>query len=137
MTFIEAVKSAYRNYVKFSGRSSRSEYWWYALFYGVIAIVIYLVEGGTTTTTTTVDGMSAAYAAGPVGSIWVLANLLPSIAIGVRRLHDKDRSGWWLLIALVPLVGALVLLYWFVTRGTEGANRFGPDPLGPTGSVFA
>lgn len=136
MTFIESVKSAYRNYVKFSGRASRSEYWWYALFQGVIAIVIAVIEGGTTTVTT-VDGLSAAYAAGPVGSVWALVNLIPSIAIGVRRLHDKDRSGWWLLIIFIPLVGALVLLYWFVTRGSESANRFGPDPLGPTGSIFA
>lgn len=136
MNFIDAVKSAYRNYFKFSGRSSRSEYWWYALFQGVIAIVIALVEGGTTTAATA-DTMSAAYAAGPVGSIWALANLIPSIAVGVRRLHDKDRSGWWLLIAFVPLVGALVLLYWFATRGTEGPNRFGTDPLGPSSSIFA
>lgn len=96
-----------------------------------------LVEGGTTTTTTSVDGMSAAYAAGPVGSIWALANLIPSIAIGVRRLHDTDHSGWWLLIVFIPLVGALVLLYWFVIRGTAGTNRFGSDPLGPSSSVFA
>lgn len=66
----------------------------------------------------------------------MLINPLPGIAVSVRRLHDLDRSGWWLLIALVPLIGAIVLLAWFCSRGIGGANRFGPDPLGSTANVF-
>lgn len=58
-----------------------------------------------------------------------LVTFIPGITVSVRRLHDKDRSGWWLFIALVPLIGVLVLLYWFATRGTLGENRFGPDPV--------
>jgi uncharacterized membrane protein YhaH (DUF805 family) len=59
-----------------------------------------------------------------------LAVLIPSIAVGARRLHDTDRSGWWLLIALIPFIGAIVLLVFFVLPGTQGTNRFGPDPYG-------
>jgi uncharacterized membrane protein YhaH (DUF805 family) len=65
--------------------------------------------------------------------IFSLAVLLPSLAVGVRRLHDLDRSGWWLLLSLIPLIGAIVLIVWFVGRGTPGAHRFGPDPLGLIG----
>jgi uncharacterized membrane protein YhaH (DUF805 family) len=63
--------------------------------------------------------------------LWLaaLTNLLPGISVTVRRLHDTDRSGWWYWIGLIPLVGAILLLIWFCTRGTDGANRFGPDPL--------
>ena len=62
--------------------------------------------------------------------IVTLAMLLPTLAVGVRRLHDTDRSGWWLLIAFIPLVGIIVLIIFFVHKGTTGPNRFGPDPLG-------
>jgi hypothetical protein len=61
--------------------------------------------------------------------------LLPGIAVGVRRLHDVDRSGWWLLLAFIPLVGTIILIVWFCTRGTPGPNRFGPDPLSGIGQI--
>jgi uncharacterized membrane protein YhaH (DUF805 family) len=67
--------------------------------------------------------------------IFSLAVLLPGIAVSVRRLHDLDRSGWWLLLAFVPVVGIIVLLIWFCTKGTDGSNRFGPDPLGGGGQL--
>lgn len=61
--------------------------------------------------------------------VYSVAVLIPSVAVGVRRLHDLDRSGWWLLIMLIPLLGTLLLLIYFCLRGTVGPNRFGPDPL--------
>jgi uncharacterized membrane protein YhaH (DUF805 family) len=68
-------------------------------------------------------------------SLFGLATILPGIAVAARRLHDVDRSGWWLLLNFIPLIGWIVLLVWFCTRGTEGPNRFGPDPMGSVGQV--
>ena len=128
MNFVEAVKSGYQNYVNFSGRSQRSAFWWWVLFQVVVSIVIGAVEGGGSSTMN--DGMmSASYNAGPIGIIWSLANLLPGIAISVRRMHDIDKSGWWVLIDLIPLVGFIIYLVWACQKGTTGDNRFGADPL--------
>lgn len=125
MNMIEAIKSGYSNYANFSGRSVRSAYWWWALFQIVVSVAISLVEGGGTAAVG--DGMaSMAYNPGIVGLIWSLANLIPGVAVSVRRMHDLDKSGWLLLIVLIPLIGALVLLYWFCQRGTEGDNQYGP-----------
>lgn len=133
MNFVDAVKSVYRNYVNFNGRSVRSEYWWYVLFSIIMSIVIMLIEiplGLGQGAAGAIDGgYSASMSGGPLSTIWSLANLIPSIAVGVRRLHDTNRSGWWLLIALVPLVGAILLIVWMATKGTAGANRFGDEKM--------
>lgn len=110
MNFLEAIESGLRNYVQFEGRASRSEYWWFALF-------TVLAAGPVSILSEWASGVAA------------LLLFLPSLAVAVRRLHDTDRSGWWLLIGLVPLVGTIVLLVFYLTRGTDGPNRFGPDPL--------
>lgn len=115
MNFVEAISSGLSNYVNFSGRAQRSAYWWWVLFVIVVDIVASLID--------------ATIGAQIIATIASLALLLPSIAVGVRRLHDLDRTGWWLLIGLVPLVGFIVLIIFFVQQGTAGANRFGPDPL--------
>ena len=125
MGFMEAVKTVFARYVDFQGRSPRSEYWWFYLFTFICNIVINVVS-----------------AASPeVGLIliiiFVLATLIPSIAVSIRRLHDLDKSGWWILIALVPIVGAILLIVWFCTKGTDGDNRFGPDPLGNLADRFS
>jgi uncharacterized membrane protein YhaH (DUF805 family) len=65
-----------------------------------------------------------------VTTLFLLVTLLPNVAVGVRRLHDTDRTGWWLLLVFIPLIGAIILIVWFCTMGTRGYNRFGPDPLG-------
>ncbi len=72
---------------------------------------------------------------GPVSIVQSLAFLVPSISVSIRRLHDIDRSGWWLLLVLVPIIGWLVLLIWECTDGTSGTNRFGPDPKNPQGDL--
>ena len=115
MTFGQAVRSCYSKYATFSGRAARSEYWFFVLFQGLITIGCWILIP---------FGLGHAL-------LWLLAlaNFLPAVSVTVRRLHDTDHSGWWYWIAFVPLVGAVLLLIWFCTRGTSGANRFGPDPL--------
>jgi uncharacterized membrane protein YhaH (DUF805 family) len=115
MTFWQAVTSCYSNYATFSGRASRSEYWFFTLYHTLLVTLCFvLIPTGVGITL-----------------LWLSAigNFLPALSVLVRRLHDTDRSGWWYWIALVPFVGAILLLVWFCTRGTEGGNRFGGDPL--------
>lgn len=135
MNFVEAVKSGYTNYVNFAGRAQRSAYWWWVLFQVGVGLAIALIEGGGSFSSGG-GSMKFAVVGGTFSMIWSLINLLPGIAVAVRRLHDLDKSGWWLLIGLIPLVGAIILLVWFCSSGTGGANRFGADPLGSNANVF-
>lgn len=110
-----------KNYANFSARAPRSEYWLFTLFYIILSIVIGVVDG--------VLGMSF----GGYGILTIafsLGLLIPSLAVAVRRLHDTDRSGWWVLITLIPLIGAIVFIVFACLPGTPGDNRFGPNPLG-------
>lgn len=102
------------NYVNFNGRARRKEYWMFVLVYIGIAIASGVLDS--------MLGM------GVIGGLIALAHLLPSIAVGVRRLHDIDRSGWWLLIGLIPLIGWVIAIYWACQDGETGPNRFGADP---------
>ncbi len=122
MGFMEAVKSCFRRYVDFQGRSPRSEYWWFYLSILVFYILIIV--------------LAAVVPLLGILGILMLAFIIPSIAVSIRRLHDLDKSGWWLLLGMIPVVG-LILLYWFCLKGTEGDNRFGPDPLGNVAERFA
>ncbi len=79
--------------------------------------------------------LGAATAVTPFSPIWGLATFLPSLAMGVRRLHDTDRSGWWWLLSFIPLIGIIVLIVFWCSEGTRGPNRFGPDPLGGPGAA--
>ena len=115
MNFGQAISSGFSNYVNFSDRACRSEYWYWFLFVVLGQIVTAIVDSVIGIQLTT--------------GIFSLVVLLPGIAVRVRRLHDLDRSGWWLLLGFIPLVGTIILIVWFCTRGTPGPNRFGPDPL--------
>ena len=97
MTFSEAISSGFRNYVGFSGRASRSEFWYWILFTVLVSIALTIIDLGILGTSSNVN---------PFSSIWSLITFLPSLAIGVRRLHDTDRSGWWWLIAFIPVIGS-------------------------------
>jgi uncharacterized membrane protein YhaH (DUF805 family) len=122
MNFGQAIQSGFSNYVNFSGRAIRSEYrFWTMLFVPLGAIAATCVDGVVGLPVTT--------------SVLGLATLPPSVAVTIRRLHDLYRSGWWLLIGFVPLLGAVHLLVWFCTRGTTGYNVFGPDYFRPGGYV--
>ena len=124
MGFQDAVKTVFNKYLTIEGRARRAEYWWFFLFCLLAGLVLGIVDG-------IVFGSAGIT---PISSLFSLAVLIPSITVGVRRLHDRDMTGWWLLIALVPLIGFIVLLVLFVLRGTDGPNRFGPDPLGGGGA---
>ena len=114
-----------RRYAEFSGRSQRKEYWMFVLFQIIVVVVLGIVEGALGLT-----GMVAGVY-GPLTALFLLAVLIPGIAVGIRRLHDTDRSGWWILLSFVPIIGAIVLIVFFVMDGTRGPNRFGPDPKDP------
>src|SRR3954468_14824563 len=119
MSFVEAIQSGFSNYVNFSGRAARSEYWYWVLFVVLLSIV-----------TNIIDAVISSSGIGILSAIVSLALFLPGLAVGIRRLHDLDKSGWWTLLIFIPLVGAIILIVWACTRGTMGPNRFGPDPLG-------
>ncbi len=103
--FVDAVKICMSKYVDFSGRASRSEFWWFFLFTIILSVLTGWIKY--------------------VGPLVSLAILLPSIAVGVRRLHDTDRAGWWYLLVFVPLIGFIVLIIFWCLKGTPGRNRFG------------
>jgi uncharacterized membrane protein YhaH (DUF805 family) len=127
MNMIEATKACFSKYVTFSGRARRAEYWWFILATILVSLVLGFIDG--------LLGLGGEF--GLLSSIWSLAVFLPSLAVGVRRLHDTDRSGWWMLISFLPLIGLIVLIVFFAQKGTDGANRFGPDPLrGDRAAVF-
>ena len=120
MSPIDWAMRPLHKYADFSGRAPRAEYWWFYLMVIIGYFVASILDSFVGT-----GGMMGTF--GVLTMIVMLGLLLPSIAAGVRRLHDTDRSGWWLLIAIIPLIG-LVLIYFLVLEGTKGDNRFGADP---------
>ena len=114
MNFGEAIKSGFGNYVTFSGRAARSEFWYWTLFSVLANLVGGIIDGALGTNL--------------IGVVIALALLLPGIAVWVRRLHDLDRTGWWVLIWFTG-IGIFLLLFWNCMKGTTGSNRFGADPL--------
>lgn len=130
---LKAVARFFRKYVTFSGRASRSEYWWAVLFTVVVSIVLSFIWAG-------ISGSSAGSTSGtpvfefgvllgrsskdPLSIIFSLGVLLPSLAVAVRRLHDTNRSGWWYFLVLIPLVGPIILLVWFLLPAKVEGQRF-------------
>jgi len=121
MGFAQAITAGFSNYVNFSDRAARSEYWFWVLFITIGQVVTQIID--------------SAIGAGIISGIFGLATFLPSLAVAIRRLHDLDRSGWWVLLSLIPIIGWIVLIIWYCTKGTEGPNRFGADPLGSVGQT--
>ena len=115
MTFTDAVKSGFDHYAKFDGRATRPAYWYWVLFAVLAGIAANIVDAAIGTTALSVL----------VG----LALFLPGLSVGIRRLHDTNRTGWWFLIALVPLIGFIVLIIFFVQDSDVGPNDYGP-PMG-------
>ena len=115
MGFQQAVASGFSNYVTFSGRACRSEFWYFQLFLVIGTIVCMALDYAL--------NFEFLYI------LFSLATFLPDIAVNARRLHDIGRSGWWQLLVLVPLVGWIWLLVWACRRGEPMANRFGPPPI--------
>lgn len=119
--YLEVLKK----YAVFNGRARRKEYWYFVLFNIIISIVLAIIDSVT-------GSFSTEAGMGLLGGIYILAVLIPGIAVSVRRLHDTDRSGWWLLIAVIPLIGAIVLLVFMVQEGKPGENQYGSNPKGAT-----
>lgn len=109
-----------RKYAVFDGRARRKEFWMFVLFNVAISIALSIIDN--------ILGLTFDSGSGVLGSIYSLAVLIPSIAVGVRRLHDTGRSGWWILIGLIPLVGWIILVYFYILDGVRGSNQYGPDP---------
>jgi uncharacterized membrane protein YhaH (DUF805 family) len=124
-----------KRYADFSGRSRRKEYWMFALglfiVYIILAVLLGVVAGGSASAGAD-PGMVGGAAAIPI-LIFAAAIIVPSIAVQVRRFHDQDKSGWFVLLALIPLVGGLIVLVFMCLEGTRGPNQYGPDPKGAGG----
>lgn len=130
---IAAVRAVLSKYATFTGRASRPEYWWWALSVFILLLVVGLLDAFLVAPLLGF-GAGDENAGQPLSVIVSLAILIPNIAVGVRRLHDTGRTGWWLLISFVPIIGFLVLLYFFVQPSEEGDNEHGPKPAwNPTG----
>jgi uncharacterized membrane protein YhaH (DUF805 family) len=120
MSFQDAVKVCLtQKYAGFSGRARRSEYWWFFLFNLLVGVVASVIDS--------ILGTRYGSGTGLVQTLVQLALLIPGIAVGVRRLHDTGRSGWWLLIGLVPIVGWVILIIFFA-QDSQGENQYGPSP---------
>lgn len=113
--------SVLKKYAVFNGRSSRSEYWFFALFNTIILFILSLVDVSTGT-----YNVISNY--GVLSGLYLLAILIPSIAVGVRRLHDIDKSGWMILVSLIPFIGWIWIFILMVTDSTPGENKYGPNP---------
>ncbi len=104
MTFVDAVRTCFAKYADFTGRATRSEFWWWVLFVIVVSIILEMFN----------DWVSVAFS---------LATLLPYLAVSARRLHDTDRSGWFQLLGFIPVIGWIILLIWYV-QDSKGSTRF-------------
>ena len=116
MSFTEAIRSVLNQYVGFSGRARRSEYWYWVLFYIIIGVIASLLDRAVFNSTNS----WFSYIVG-------LALFLPGLAVAIRRLHDTSRSGWWVLIGLIPVIGAIILIVFYV-QDSHGDNQYGPSP---------
>lgn len=112
MDFGQAVSSGFKNFTNFTDRASRSEYWYFWLF----AIIVNLAQ-------------SALFGDGIISVLVSLALIVPMVSVGVRRLHDTNRTGWWMLVSIIPLAGLIMAIFWLTKVGTIGPNQYGYDPL--------
>ena len=126
------LKVMLENYVNFSGRARRTEYWMFSLFFFIICMalllltfLLYAAMGDT------VNYTSNEWVNNVIGGLWILffaAHILPGFALTIRRLHDIGKSGWWYLVAFIPYIGSLIIFIFSVMPGQEGVNTWGPDP---------
>jgi uncharacterized membrane protein YhaH (DUF805 family) len=129
MGFWETVRTCFAKYVDFTGRASRPEFWYFELFIVLLQLIARMIDAGVFHAS--IDQAVVT----PLQGIVNVATILPVLGVGTRRLHDTGRSGWWLLLALVPVIGVIVLINWFCQRGADGPNDHGRDPaahLAPT-----
>lgn len=111
----------FKKYAVFGGRARRKEYWYFTLFNFLAFFILTFIDG-------VIGSFNSEVGIGLLGGIYSLAILIPALAVSVRRLHDTDRSGWWLLIELIPVIGAIVLFIFMVQDSQESENQYGPNP---------
>ena len=111
MKFVESIQTCYKKFFDFSGRASKSEYWWFQLYNAIIYVLTFVFQGDLVL----------------LFSILIIVNLIPVYAVGVRRIHDSDKSGWFVLISLIPLIGLYIFVL-LLQDGSKGKNRFGIKP---------
>lgn len=128
MPFADAIKTCFAKFVTFRGRASRSEYWKFYLFV-VIGIFTGVVVIGSIGPIIPDDSSRRVLVLAVFSTILVL--MVPFTSVTVRRLHDIEYSGWMYWVQIIPVLGAIVFLVWMCTKGTDGDNDYGPDPLGP------
>src|SRR3954451_13593668 len=124
MSWLEWYPTVLRRDAVFDGRASRPEFWWFQLVNAIVVVVLYII-------------LAAAGASRAIADLYQLAVLLPSIGVQIRRLHDIDRSGWWILFGFVPIIGWIMMIVWLARQGTPGPNRYGPSPRGEAGEAPA
>ena len=112
-----------KKYAEFNDRARRQEYWFFTLFNVIVSIVLALMDGA-------MGSLSASAGVGLLSGIYALAVFIPSLAVLVRRLHDTGRTGWWVLLCFIPLIGVIVILVFLVLDSDPGANEYGPNPKG-------
>ena len=129
VSFQNAVGLGFQHYFDFKGRSTRSEYWWWLLFVVLAGIALTIVDMG-------IGAFNYESGDGLLSGLFKLATLIPGLALGARRLHDINKSAWWLLmwlsfLLIIPMIiPVIVLLVWAARQGDNGTNRYGPDPRG-------
>ncbi|AVG23476.1 aminopeptidase C [Pontimonas salivibrio] len=128
MSFGQAVSSFFSNYANFQGRTQRSGYWWVVLFLVLVSFVLWFVDLQLFAGLWSQDLLDQG--SGPLSIVFGLAIIVPVIALGVRRLHDTNRSGWWVLLGFIPIIGSIVLFVFYVLDSTPGDNQYGPNPKG-------
>ena len=117
MNFAQAISSGFRHYVTITGRASRSEYWYWVLFSVIGGIITAILD----------HAVFSESDLSPLNAIFNLICFLPSLTVGIRRLHDIGRTGWWVLIALT-VIGIIVLIVWACQKSDAGPNQYGPEP---------
>ncbi|MAW14177.1 MAG: DUF805 domain-containing protein [Rhodobacteraceae bacterium] len=125
MGFVDAVKRGFTHATNLGGRASRAEWWYFHLFGFIIGFVINLATIGDVSSDP--DDLSSGL--GIIAGLYLLVMFFLYLSVSIRRLHDIDKSGWWYLLVFVPLVGGLILLWWYAQPGTAGTNKYGNNPL--------
>jgi uncharacterized membrane protein YhaH (DUF805 family) len=130
---MELMMNPLRHYADFNGRARRREFWSWFLFIWIMLFVLMYLDtvldlGGTATSYRTGNSVGFSMTGGWLSLLFGIATLLPTLAVGARRLHDVGKSGWYLLFNLIPLFGWAYLLYLYVQPGMTGPNDYGPDP---------
>ena len=125
MTFTQSISTVFSNYVTFSGRASRSEFWWWIVFCILVGLVTGLLDTILFNQGGSPHGDSGVGFFAPINSLASLILFLPGLAVSIRRLHDSNKSGWWWLVVFVPILGILLLIFWYTQPSTPGSNRFG------------